>query len=201
MRHLLSCAVLICVCWLGCSKPVASVPEAPSRTDLPLVPHPEYANWSQFPVGTTVLRKDVLASEQGDDFLFTTLKLAAKSEKSIQLETQTAIERNGERTDSDVNTFEYPAQFRLPKGMSIEQFAAPTPKAKKVGNEKLVVADVEYELEVYTYEDQSEAGPVDVKVWRSSLIPGLQAKKVIVDRQGVVLSASTTTEINTPETE
>lgn len=198
MRYVLVCAIWLSACWLGCSKPEAFVPEAPSRADLPLVPHPEYANWSQFPVGTTVLRKDVLASEKGDEYLYTTLKLAAKSEKSITLETQTAIERNGERTESDLNTLEYPAEFRLPKGMAIEQFEAPTPKAKKVGVEKLTVADSEYVLDVYTYEDQSEAGPVDVKVWRSPLIPGLQAKKEIVDRQGVVLSASTTIEINKP---
>lgn len=183
----------------GCETKVQPVvvPQV-SLEDLPLVSHPEYDNWSKFEVGTQVVRQDKLASSDGDVLLYTKLRLAQKSDAGIVVETQTAIERNGVREDSDLNSVDYPAKFRLPKGMSIEQFQLPALKAKKSGEEKLVVADKEYVVEVFTFEDQSEAGPVDVTLWRSLEFPGRQLKKEIIDRKGLVLSTSTISELKNP---
>lgn len=197
--------LLVATCLLfasGCDtfqKPAPVIVAAPpSLEDLPLVAHPEYENWSKFPVGTRVVRKDTLASSEGDVTLHTTLKLTAKSEANITLETQTAIERSGNRQDSDLNSVEYPAQFRLPKGMTIEQFQLPALKAQKMDVEMITVAGKVYTAEVYRFEDQSEAGPVDVTLWRSSEIPGRQAKKEIIDRKGLMLTSSNLIEFHTP---
>ncbi len=198
--YVLLSSSLIFAC--GCDLNVKPVPivvaPAPSTDDLPLVPHPEYENWSNFPVGTTVIRKDNLASMEGAVILHTTLRLAKKSDDGVTIESLTAIERDNARQESDVATTDYPAQFRLPKGMAIEQFQLPTPKAKRVGKETLTLNSREYETEVFTFEDQSEAGPVDVKLWRSNDVPGRQAKKEIVDRKGIVLSSSNVVEIIEP---
>lgn len=186
---------LVCLLTLcGCDANVKPVPVVvappPSLDDLPLVVHPEYDNWSKFPVGTEVIRKDNLASSEGEVILHTALRLAKKSDDGVTIETLTAIERDGVRQESDVTSADYVAKFRLPKGMELEQFQLPALKAKRVGEEKVTVADQEVVCEVFGFEDQSEAGPVDVTLWRSSEIPGRQVKKEIVDRKGVVLSSS-----------
>ncbi len=195
--------VLLCMCFVsGCDEgtnvtPVV-VPPPPSLDDLPLVAHPEYDNWSRFPEGTKIIRKDDLASTDKKVILHTTLVLAKKTADGLTIESQTAIERDAVREESDPTETMYPAKFRLPKGMTIEQFQLPTLKAKKADDETLVVAGKEYLTEVYTFQDQSEAGPVDVKLWRSSDIPGRQAKKEIVDGKGVVLTSSNVVEITLP---
>lgn len=198
----LSIIVLCLCCTSGCDVAVkiapVVVPPPPSLDDLPLVAHPEYDNWSHFPVGTQVVRKDDLASSDGKVQLHTTLKLAKKSETSITVESKTSIERDGVRNESDITSSDYPAQFRLPKGMTIEQFQLPNLKAVRAGNETLTVGEKELETEIFTFQDQSEAGPVDVKLWRSNAVPGRQVKKEIVDRKGVVLSSSTIVEIKVP---
>ena len=149
-------------------------------------------------MGTRVVRKDVLASPTEDRFLYTTLRLAEKSDTMLALETQTAIEQAGERIESDVNRVEYPATFRLPTGMKVEQFELPSLKAKLVRAENLQVGGRQVETEVFQFEDTTEAGPVDVTLWRSSTIPGRQVKKEIVDRNGIVLSSSEILEIAEP---
>jgi len=194
----LACLFSACGCDFDVKPVSVVVPAPPSLDDLPLAAHPEYDNWSKFPVGTKVVRKDNLASAEGEVILHTTLKLAKKSEQGVTIETQTAIERDGARQESDVSSADYPAQFRLPKGMAIEQFQLPMLKAKQIDSEKLLVIDKEQEMEVFTFEDQSEAGPVDVKLWRSDEVPGRQVKKEIVDRKGLVLSSSNIVEIVKP---
>ena len=140
-----SLSIMFVLSLCGCGfdvKPVpVVVPPPPSLEDLPLVAHPEYDNWNKFDVGTTVIRKDNLASAEGKVFLHTTLRLASKSETGITVESKTAIERDGVREESDVTSSEYPAQFRLPKGMELAQFQLPTMKAERVAEESLTVGD------------------------------------------------------------
>lgn len=197
-----SLSIMFLLSFCGCGfdvKPVpVVVPPAPSLDDLPLVAHPEYDNWSKFPAGTTVTRRDKLASTEGEVTLHTTLRLAQKSDTGVTVETQTAIEREGVREESDVTSSEYPAQFRLPKGMELAQFQLPAMKAERVAEETLKVGDQELKCEVFTFQDQSEAGPVDVKLWRSNEFPGRQVKKEIVDRKGTVLSSSNVVDIKLP---
>lgn len=196
----------LCICVLsaiGCSpqnspQPVAVNVEAPKPSGE-LVPHPEYVNWSQFPVETTVVRRDQLASESGDLYQVTTIRLASKSEKEVAVEHQTTIERGTEKEIGEVISFSYPAQFNLPAGMEMAQFDGPSMKAELTGQETLEIAGKEYTLDVYEYVDTAEAGPLPTKLWRSSSIPGKQAKKEILGPDGQVLSASTTIEITIPE--
>ncbi len=192
------CLLSLCGCDVNVIPAPVVVPPPPSLDDLPLVAHPEYDNWSNFPIGTTVIRKDNLACVECEVFLHSSLRLVKKSDDGVTIETLTAIERDGARQQSDITSADYVAKFRLPKGMELDQFQLPTLKAKLVGEEKLTVGDQEVQCEVFGFEDQSEAGPVDVKLWRSSEIPGRQVKKEIVDRKGVVLSSSNIVEITKP---
>lgn len=190
--------LFVCLLLCGCDQPATTyVPPKVNQDHLPLVAHPEFSNWSRFPVGTTVIRQDTLAGKQ-KKFLHTTLKLVEKSTAGVKLQSQSAIETDGVRVDKDAMFVEYPALFRLPDGMVMEQFLIPAADAIKVGNEKWTLAAKDFQTEVYTFEDQSEAGPVDVRTWVSNEIPGRQAKKEIVDRKGVVLSSSVTVAIIQP---
>ena len=110
----LSLKSLACVAFavvLGCSsqsstKPVVADVQSSQATGE-LVPHPEFANWSQFPVGTTVVRRDQLASENGDLFQVTTVRLAAKSAEEVSVEHQTTIERGAEKKVGETISFDY----------------------------------------------------------------------------------------------
>ncbi len=70
---------------------------------------------NKFPVGTEVIRKDQLASSDGATLLHTTLRLESKSEKGITITTQTAIERDGKRQESDPISAEYLPLFDYPR--------------------------------------------------------------------------------------
>ncbi len=194
-------SVLLCAAMqTGCERAPASASNSlPPAKKLPLAPHPEYANWSQFPVGTEIVRKDTLASVNGSTFLFMRLRLIEKNDQRVVLESQSAIEQNGKRQDSDVNQANYPATFEIPEGMKIEQFEAPALKAERQDNEKLQILGREIDCEVYRFVDQSEAGPVDVVLWRSQRIPGRQVRKIITDRNGLVLSSSDLMHISSDE--
>lgn len=192
-------AVLLLV-FLGCvpEQPVTVVPP-PKVYSGDLVPHPEYVNWSQFPVGTQVVRKDALASENGDLFQLTTLRLAKKSEAAVVVESQTTIQRAGKDEIGEVLEMEYPAEFQIPDGMELDQFTAPSLTAELKGNETIDVAGKTFEADLFEFVDTAEAGPCAVTVWRSNDIPGKQAKKQIIGPDGNQLSSSETIEISIPE--
>ena len=83
--------------------------------------------------------------------------------------------------------------------MQLEQFDAPSMKAKLTGQETMEIAGKAYQLDIFEYTDTAEAGPLPTKLWRSNQIPGKQAKKEILGPDGQVLSASLTIEIRIPE--
>jgi hypothetical protein len=194
-----SVILLTCGLLAGCTPTPTTVVVPPKKnTTGPMVAHPEYANWSQFPVGTQVIRRANLASENGDVFQVTTLKLAAKSDQSVTVDSQTTIERAGAKEESEVQSADYPAEFQLPEGMEVSQFYMPALKAKLARQESIQVAGRTYEADVYEFIDTAEAGPLAVTLWRSDAIPGKQAKKQILDPGGNLLSASETIEISLP---
>jgi hypothetical protein len=178
MRELIGMSFLTmcCVVLLGCGPtPTAVLPGTNAReavNEADLADHPQYANWSQFEVGTLVRRQKVVTNESGSVQVRTTLRLVSKTPERIVVEQQVTVIRPESTLENPVQLFEYPAKFRVPNGMHLEQFALPSLKAKKTGEETLSIAGREIPAEIYEWKEVNEAGPMTVKSWLSEAIPG-----------------------------
>lgn len=160
---------------------------APVPTEnLPLVGHPEYVSWSQFPVGIVVVRKKEVSNESGKVRVETVLRLTEKNADKVVVESQVTVDRPG--YPLEVNTplvVDYPATFQLPKGMKLEDFSLPSLKARQVGDEVRTACGREYQTQVFTWEEINEAGSLIVKLWRSDDIPGRMLKQEINGRNHI----------------
>ena len=154
---------------------------APAPTDnLPLVDHPEYAAWSRFPVGAGVVRKKEVTNEFGNVRVTTTVRLAEKTADKVVVQTQITVDRAAEGlVENEPQTVDFPAKFRLPANMKLEQFALPSLRAKAVGEEAREVAGREFKAEVFTWQEFSERGQMTIKLWRSDEIPGRMLRQEI----------------------
>jgi len=165
-----------------------SLPEgyvAPPPTDhLPLVDHPEYVNWSQFPVGTYVIRKKEVTNDFSQVRVTTRLRLRERSAEKIVVESQVTVDRSGEPlVENPPQELQFPAQFRLPSGMKIEQFLLPSLRAKQVGEEAREAGGREFKAQVFAWDERNETGPMAVKLWRSDEVPGRMLRQEIEGRQ------------------
>lgn len=168
--------VMLCFLFTGCSqKQPVRVPEISVSEVEPLqeMIHPEFANWSQFGVGTKVVRRKEVLSPQGAVIVTTELRLADRSDKKVVIESQVTVERPNEPAEVNPSeSVEYPASFQVPKGLTAHQFAAPSLKAKAVGLEARTLAETEYQAQVFEWQETNEAGPMSVKVWYCAEFPG-----------------------------
>jgi hypothetical protein len=157
---------------------------APASTDdLPLVDHPEYVAWSRFPVGASVVRKKEVTNDKDAVRVTTTLRLAQKTAEKVVVESQVTIERSGQaRVENPPLKLDFPAKFRLPAGMQLEQFALPSLAAKPAGEETRQAAGREFQTQLFTWDERNEAGPMAVKYWRSDDVPGRMIRQEISGR-------------------
>jgi hypothetical protein len=160
---------------------------APASTEnLPLVDHPEYAHWSQFSVGTGVVRKKEVSNEFGTVRVTTTVRLAEKTADKVVVQTQVTVERpESPAVENPPFNAEFAARFRLPAGMKLEQFALPSLKAKASGEETRAVCGRDFQTELFTWDERNEAGPMNVKFWRSDEIPGRMLRQEVNGRTQV----------------
>lgn len=179
MRSLAIFAVVSGLIMSGCKDQATTPPVVSTQQeDLPSVAHPEYAHWSQFPIGSTTVRKKEVTNENGKVLVTTTIKLIAKDEKQVVVESQITVERGSDPiVVNPPFTAEYPATFRLPKNMTIDQFQLPSLKAKLVGEEELTVLGKQYKAQKFSWQETNEAGPMDLVVWRVDGIPGRTARE------------------------
>lgn len=189
---------------IGCTpqapqiSPVDSA--APKQPDLPQVPHPEYAHWSRFPIGTKVVRFKEVSNEHGKVKVTTTITLADKNETRVVVESQITVEREG--MPAEVNpsfTAEYPATFPLPANLKLEQFSLPSLKAKEVGEEPQNVCGKDYTTKLYSWQEVNETGPMEVKVWRCDDVPGRTVREESLTISSQNKSLETVTEISLPD--
>ncbi len=185
------CVALSWPLLLGCTSDVASGPStdsqmpegyaAPASTEhLPLVDHPEYVAWSRFAVGAAVVRKKVVTSDGGTVTVTTTVRLVEKTVDRVAVETQVVTVREGaEPVENPPLRAEYPATFRLPPSMQLEQFQLPSLKAKLVGEEPRTVCNREFLAQHFGWREVNETGPMEVKYWRSDEIPGRMLRQEI----------------------
>ncbi len=106
-------------------------PVSASAPSGPEVPYPQFENWNQFAVGTQIVRRKEVTNPNGYVYETETLKLIEKSDKKVVVESQTLVERStGVNDDNPAQQFTFPATFKLPASMTIEQFKLPSLKAE-----------------------------------------------------------------------
>jgi hypothetical protein len=180
-------------------KTQAGFPEGyvpPQSTDhLPLHDNPDYANWQRFKVGTKVVRKKISKNPSDQVTETQILKLLEVNADKVVLETQITVERpNYPKKENTPFKIEYPAKFRLPANLKLEQFTMPSIKAKEIAEESIKVLGKEYKAKLFTWEDNTEAGPMAHKYWESMDFPGRMLKHEAVVKKDNV-ETSTTEEI------
>jgi hypothetical protein len=138
----------------------------------------DYANWKRFKVNTTVVRKKVSKNAADSVTETRTLRLVELTPAKAVVESQVTVERPGgpPKVNPPVR-LDYPAQFRLPPGMTAEQFEKPSLKAKEDGQETLTVGGTEYPTKRFAWEDATEAGPMPNRLWLSDAVPGRFVKQ------------------------
>lgn len=165
---------------IGCGQ--SNKPILPSITKLSseasgeatvIVVHPEYANWSQFPVGTQVTRFRIVSNETGKVEVTTVLKLTEKTEEYVEVVSQVNVQRSGEPLQENPSeTARFPASFRLPNGLNEAFFQRPSNNAKLIGKEIQTIGEKSIQTDVFEWTEINETGPMSVKLWRSDEIPG-----------------------------
>jgi len=178
---------LVAAATLGCGngKPSSKNPqgfptEKPSTDNLPIADNLNFKNWSRFPVGTTVTW--VKRTTNAKDWVkeTTVRKLVEKTADKVVVEWQVTVERpNYETRVNPPNRTEFPATFRVPAGMNAEQLQAPSLKAKKVGEDLVTVLDKTHQAEVFTWQDGTESGPMEIKAWYVDTLPGRIARQTM----------------------
>lgn len=162
------------------AAPVLAFPDgaAPSAADAVWVESPDYANWKRFKPNITVVRRKVSKNATDSVTEVRTLRLVEVTSGKVTVETQITVERPN--TPPLVNppmTQDLPAKFRLPAGMTADQFLKPSLKAKEAEEETLAVGGKGYKAKVFTWEDSTEAGPQPNKLWVSDAMPGRFVKQ------------------------
>ncbi len=162
--------------FIGCTGSSSSTPQgyvAPeSKDELPLVDHPEYTHWSKFPVGAFSIRKKTVTNSYGSVYVTTKISLAEKTDEKVVVEQQVTVVRPEVTNENPPQQMEFPAKFRLPKSVELEAFNLPSRKAKLVGEEIREEAGASYPCSLFEWEESNEAGPMNIKLWRSDEVPG-----------------------------
>jgi hypothetical protein len=180
-------------------KTQAGLPEgyvAPQSTDhLPLHDNPDYANWQRFKVGTKVVRKKISKNPSDQVTETQILKLLEVNADKVVLETQITVERpNYPKKENTPFKIEHAAKFRLPANLKLEQFTKPSIKAKEIAEESIKVLGKEYKAKLFTWEDNTESGPMPHKYWESMEFPGRMLKHEAVVKKDNA-ETSTTEEV------
>jgi hypothetical protein len=149
--------------------------------------HPEYANWSQFPVGAQVTRYRVVSNKNGEVKVTTVLSLQEKTDEHVIVNTQVNVQRPGEKLEENPpESTKFVSKFLLPSGLSEDYFSLPSVKAKKVGEESLDLHGKTILADIYEWTESNETGPMSIKLWRSNQVPGR------IVRQEMLIEASQT---------
>jgi hypothetical protein len=173
---LIATLVLQCGCEKS-NKPIlpSTIQKAGSNTQAPTtrIAHPEYANWSRFPVGTEAIRDRVVSNASGKVHVTTSLTLAEKSDEHVEIVSQVTVQRPNEAIqENPPESTRFPATFALPEGLTKEFFQLPSPKAVKISEETQELAGKSFVAEVYEWTESNETGPMKIKLWRSDEVPG-----------------------------
>ncbi len=201
MRRIV-CLVALAVT-AGCSsKPAGSPPVAVAAADpnQPQVQNADYANWKQFPVGTTVVRKAVTTRDGHSTTSVETFRLAEVGESEIAVDRQNTTSRSdGSPTVANPSdTRKFPKSFALPTGMNADDFQKPSMTAKLTGQEVVEIAGKKYATTVYQWTDSTEAGEMKITVWVSPEVPGRIAKQTMTVEKTATTTLETVQAVTVP---
>lgn len=157
----------------GTSVPGGAGENASPAVTAEVLDNLDYQSWKPFKPGTIVVRKKESKNANGWVRETTTLKLTQVTDDKVFIESQITVERPDE--PAKVNPpFEivHAARFTVPKNMKKEQFNKPSLRAVEVGEESIKVCGKTYKARLFTWEDQTEAGPMPQKIWLSQEVPG-----------------------------
>ena len=190
---------------IGCgseNKPKILVPKTDQVSDIesqPKVAYPEFVNWSKFPEKSSVKRRKVVSNTSGEVVVTTRVWLQSKKEENVTVGSQITVQRPEMAiVENDEDFVQFPATYRLPKGMTEEQFYLPSGKAKETGSEKIKIGEREFNTKVYEWTESSEAGPSSVKLWRSDEIPGRFIRQEMITKGIETTSIEEVTEVELP---
>ena len=201
---------IVCLVALAFAAGCSSKPADSPRTGVPAAaaidpnqPHvlnADYANWKQFPVGTTVARKAVTARDGNSTTSVETFRLAEVGEAEIVVDRQNTTSRSDSSLTqtNPADTRKFPKSFALPTGMTADDFQKPSMKAKLTGQEVVEIAGKKYATTVYEWTDPTEAGEMKVTVWVSPEVPGRIAKQTMVVEKTATTTLETVESITTP---
>ena len=200
-KAFVGCALGLALFAMGCQNsnaPVAVDPP-PSTDHLPEVENPRYAHWSQFPVGTKVVRYKEVTNKNGTVYVTTTYEVTEVSDERAVVSQQVSVKRPEGDTENPPQDLEFIAKFRLPETVKLEDYALPSPKAKLVGTETREFCGRTAEAERYEWVEMNEAGPMSVILCLSNRVPGqLLREDTLIERDGDT-SLETVISIEIPE--
>jgi hypothetical protein len=155
------------------------------------VTNQEYANWSRFPIGTEVKRKDVTTNGDTTVTSVKSMKLIERTDERVTIEWHVTTERSdGFKAVNPPNHTTHQKNFPLPRGMKAEDFAKPSLNAQETGTEKLTVLGKSYDARVFEWKNGTEGGDMLVKAWFADAFPG----RVLRQEMKVPALKRTTTE-------
>lgn len=163
----------------GKTKPNHSATDrgAPKASPVPSdhlveVPNPLYASWADFPVGTTVIIRDVHEHAGNRTASIKTLKLVEKTSDMAVVEEQiTTTYPDGRKEENPVMRHEHGRIARVPEGTDPKSLGRGG-KPLEEGTEKLRTPIGDLETSWYTFKGRVEAGEILHKVWTSPAVPG-----------------------------
>src|SRR5262249_55661852 len=167
---------------LGCQGQSAPVPApaavpasaAPAPDDRPTFENLDYANWKTFQVGTVVKRRSATRIGANETVSVETFKLLEVNDHEVVIERQNTTERS-DGSYKKVNPPErrtYPKSFKIPSGMTAEDFQKPALAAKETGVETVMVCGKPVRAKVFEWTDRVESGVMPITVWLSDEVPG-----------------------------
>lgn len=193
---------------IGCgSENKVNVAAAPANQkteaeNLPKVAYPEFVNWSKFPENASVKRRKVVSNTHGEVIVTTKVWLKSKSAESVTVGSQITVQRpEMPIVKNDDDFVQFPATYRLPKGLTEDQFYLPSAKAKETGTEKIKVGEREFNATIFEWTESSEAGPSSVKLWRSDEMPGRFIRQELITKGIETTSLEEVTEVEIPTDE
>lgn len=191
------CCFIVAGCGREAQPPRGTATPSSTTADASTeVPYPQYANWSQFEVGTRVVRRKQVTNPHGVVIETETLTLREKNASRVVVESQTLVERTDGRLENNPpQTWEFPATFRLPASITLEQIELPSLSAKMIGTERVLVADTGYEARVYQWTEVNEAGPMSVRLLSAPDFPGHKLRQEMFTEQTQTKSIETIVEV------
>jgi hypothetical protein len=147
--------------------------KGPSLKDID---NTDYISWSQFPIGTKVVRRKTMSNEVGTTVITTSLELKEINAEAVLVESQITVKRTNDTTENPPSVLEYPKSQEIPADMDAELFTRPLPDANKVATESIESMGKAYDATVYEWKAQLESGPMKVKGWFSDKFPGRQIR-------------------------